>query len=179
MRALSDSLREKSEALARSEQNLTGQVQAMLERERSTLLERARTEASEALGVELQKRDQQIQETSARLKESRAKELELLKQSRELEDRAEQLELEVARKLDSERAGNSTFDAARISRIEVTRVAVPRRWRNFHGLGAAFFACGVLILPNCLSVPVGIERTFPVAGMRFWKSVIPMLQLIG
>ena len=30
-----------------------------------------------------------------------------------------------------------------------------------------------------MSVPVGIERTFPVAGMRFWKSVIPMLQLIG
>ena len=30
-----------------------------------------------------------------------------------------------------------------------------------------------------VSVPVGIERTFPVAGMRFWKSVIPMLQLIG
>ncbi len=103
LRALSDSLREKSEALTRSEQNLTGQVQAMLERERSTLLERARTEASEALGVELQKRDQQLQETSARLKESRAKELELLKQSRELEDRAEQLELEVARKLDAER----------------------------------------------------------------------------
>ncbi len=35
--------------------------------------------------------------------------------------------------------GNSTFDAARISRFEVTRVAVPRRWRSFHGLGAAFF----------------------------------------
>jgi hypothetical protein len=30
-----------------------------------------------------------------------------------------------------------------------------------------------------MSVPGGIERTFPVAGMRFWKSVIPMLQLIG
>ena len=36
-------------------------------------------------------------------------------------------------------AGNSTFDAARISRFEVTRVAVPRRWRSFHGLGAGFF----------------------------------------
>ena len=36
-------------------------------------------------------------------------------------------------------AGNSTFDAARISRFEVTRVAVPRRWRSFHGLGAAVF----------------------------------------
>ncbi len=38
-----------------------------------------------------------------------------------------------------EKTGNSTFDAARISRFEVTRVAVPRRWRSFHGLGAGFF----------------------------------------
>ena len=34
--------------------------------------------------------------------------------------------------------GNSKFDAARISRFEVTRVAVRRCWRSFHGLGAAF-----------------------------------------
>jgi hypothetical protein len=30
-----------------------------------------------------------------------------------------------------------------------------------------------------VSVPVGIDRTFPAAGMRFWKSVIPILLLIG
>ena len=30
-----------------------------------------------------------------------------------------------------------------------------------------------------LSVPVGIERTFPVAGQQFWKSVIPIPQLAG
>ena len=46
----------------------------------------------------------------------------------------------VTHELDENNAvnGNSTFDAARISRFEVTRVAVPRRWRSFHGPGAAF-----------------------------------------
>ena len=54
-----------------------------------------------------------------------------------------------ARRKVLESLGNSTFDAARISRFEVTRVAVPSCWRSFHGLGAGFFACGVLILLNC------------------------------
>ncbi|MEJ7592063.1 MAG: DUF2130 domain-containing protein [Planctomycetaceae bacterium] len=114
LRILGERLREKSEALSTSEQNLATQVQEKLDLERAALLERARSEATETVAVELQRRDQQLQETTARLKESRSKELELLKQSRELEDRAEQLELEVARKLDAERTRIRT-DTMRIA----------------------------------------------------------------
>ncbi len=45
--------------------------------------------------------------------------------------------------------GNSTFIAARISRFEVTRVRCRGVGVASTGSAQSFFACGVLILPNC------------------------------
>jgi hypothetical protein len=103
LRNLGEQLRQQQEALAASETELAARVEQQLNQERADLFDQARREMADEMAVELQKRDEQLEETSARLKESRAKELDLLKQSRELEDRTEQLELEVARKLDAER----------------------------------------------------------------------------
>jgi hypothetical protein len=32
-----------------------------------------------------------------------------------------------------------------------------------------------LEITKTMSVPAGIERTFPAAGMRFWNLVIPLV----
>ncbi len=91
------------ESLQSQQKQLDEQVRREIEKQRESLVERARVEAQQAVAVEIKDSQAQLKETREKLQAQQAKELDLLKKSRELEEQAERQELEIARRIEDER----------------------------------------------------------------------------
>jgi hypothetical protein len=75
-----------------------------LQREKAKLVESAKAEAEQKVGIELKDLKDHEAAMKRQLEEARKNELELRKRSRELEEQKQNMELELQRKLDAERA---------------------------------------------------------------------------
>lgn len=98
-----DKLTREREQLEADVANLDERVSAALDKERATLVEKLRNEASQAAAVEIADRDEQLKSAQLKIKQFESQELDLRRKTRELEQQAEQQELELARRLDDER----------------------------------------------------------------------------
>lgn len=111
LRAASSQLDRRRAEVEALQKTIDEQVRAGVESQRERLLADAAKAASENLAVEIQDRDQRLEELQGKLKALQSNELELRKRERELQSQKDELQLEVARKLDAER--NMIRDEAR------------------------------------------------------------------
>ena len=91
------------EQLKASQEEIEQQIKNAVEKQRKEIATKARTEAEQAVAIEIADRNQELKETQEKLKLACDHELKLRKKQRELQTQAEQQELEITRRIDQER----------------------------------------------------------------------------
>lgn len=96
-------LKERELEIAQAKRALETELEHRVEQERDRLLQEAKSQAKNAVSLEMQHLQSQLLETTKNLTESQSKELQLRKDRRDLEEKKQALELTVARTIDEER----------------------------------------------------------------------------
>ncbi len=94
---------ELEKSLAHRKTEIEAEVQTLLKGERKKIAVEARKQAEEALRLQLQDNEAELQRLRDSVKTAERNELELRKRERELKERTETLELEVVRQIEHER----------------------------------------------------------------------------
>jgi hypothetical protein len=128
-----DRLSKLQKQLDARQSDLDAQAKQAIEKERQSILAKARTEAAEAVAIEISDRDEQLRSAKDQLKQFEVQELELRQKARELTERAEQQELEVARRLDEER--QKIRDAAMHQANEQNELKIAERDQMIEAMG--------------------------------------------
>lgn len=115
-------IEQEKKALKAKEDSMEKQLQEALIREKGALMEQAKKEAEQKVGVELQDMKAHEMQMRKQLEDMQRNELDLRRKSRELEEQQQRMELDLQRKMDAERmsiAEKAKSDASEELRLKM------------------------------------------------------------